>query len=120
MPIPEQRDLEKARGIVAGWLAERIPGATDVEVGPISGPALHRLLERDPALRRRRGRPTEHDAREGLVVRVKPTAHTVFLESDFEWQYRVLEALGTRDRRAGADDALVRGRRPRTSARRSS
>ena len=27
-------------------------------------------------------------------MRVKPTAHTVFLESDFEWQYQVLEILG--------------------------
>jgi hypothetical protein len=30
VPIPEQRDLEKARDIVAGWLGEHLSGATDV------------------------------------------------------------------------------------------
>src|SRR4029077_4531282 len=33
---------------------------------------------------------------EGFVVRVKPTAHTGFLESDFEWQYQVLDLLGSK------------------------
>jgi aminoglycoside phosphotransferase (APT) family kinase protein len=95
VPIPEQRDLEEARGIVAGWLAERIPGATEVDVGPIAGPAFtgfsNETLLFDAEW-------TAGGARhaEGLVLRVKPTQHTVFLESDFESQYRVLEALGTR------------------------
>ena len=30
----------------------------------------------------------------GLVLRVKPTQHTVFMESDFDSQYKVLSALG--------------------------
>jgi aminoglycoside phosphotransferase (APT) family kinase protein len=95
VPIPEQRDLEKARGIVAGWLADRIPGATDVEVGTISGPAFtgfsNETLLFDASWTVDGGRHTE-----GLVLRVKPTQHTVFLEADFESQYRVLEALGTK------------------------
>ena len=95
MPIPEQRDLEAARGIVAGWLAERVPGATDVEVGPISGPAFTGfsnetlLFDADWTIGGER-------STEPLVLRVKPTQHTVFMESDFESQYRVLESLGTR------------------------
>ena len=40
MPIPEQRDLDKARDILADWLATKLPDATDVEVGPIAGPAF--------------------------------------------------------------------------------
>ena len=39
MPIPEQRDLEATRGILAGWLAGNL-GVDRVEVGPIQGPAL--------------------------------------------------------------------------------
>jgi aminoglycoside phosphotransferase (APT) family kinase protein len=95
VPIPEQRDLEAARGIIAGWLAERIPDASDVEVGPLSGPAFtgfsNETLLFDASWK-------IHGAahREGLVLRVKPTQHTVFMEADFESQYRVLEALGTR------------------------
>lgn len=94
MPIPEQRDLEATRGILAGWLARRL-GVEDVEVGPIQGPAFtgfsNETLLFDVSYTRDGTRCTE-----GLVVRVKPTAHTVFLESDFEWQYRVLEILGTK------------------------
>jgi aminoglycoside phosphotransferase (APT) family kinase protein len=95
VPIPEQRDLEEARGVVARWLGGRIPGATDVEVGPISGPAFtgfsNETLLFDAAWTLDGAR-----RRESLVLRVKPTQHTVFLESDFESQYRVLEVLGTR------------------------
>jgi len=95
MPIPDQRDLERARGIVAGWLGDRIPGATDVEIGPMSGPAFtgfsNETLLFDASWSVDGTRHTE-----GLVLRVKPTQHTVFMESDFESQYRVLEVLGER------------------------
>ena len=95
MAIPEQRDLESARGIVAGWLARQLPGATDVAVGAISGPAFtgfsNETLIFDaswlPA--GAAGRVTE-----ALVLRVQPTAHTVFLEADFEPQYQVMQTLG--------------------------
>ena len=94
MPIPEQRDLEKARGILAAWFANDL-GATDVEVGPIEGPGLtgfsNETLLFDIEYTKRGKRRSE-----GLVVRVKPTAHTVFLESDFEWQYQVLDILGSK------------------------
>lgn len=93
MPIPEQRDLEKARTVLAGWLASRLPDATDVEVGPITGPALtgfsNETLIFDASWVEAGVAHTE-----GLVVRVQPTQHTVFLESDFESQHRVLAALG--------------------------
>lgn len=95
MPIPEQRDLEAARGVLAGWLARQLPGATDVEVGPITGPALtgfsNETLLFDASWTKDGAHITEP-----LVLRVKPTQHTVFLESDFEHQYLVLRIL--RDR----------------------
>ena len=40
MPIPEQRDLEQTREVLARWLATRVVGASDVEIGPIAGPAF--------------------------------------------------------------------------------
>ena len=113
MPIPEQRDLVATRRLLAPWFAERL-GGTDVEVGPIRGPALtgfsNETLLMDVSYTAADGsRRTE-----GFVVRVKPTAHTVFLESDFEWQYQVLEILGSRTdvpvpvmRWFEADDALL-------------
>jgi aminoglycoside phosphotransferase (APT) family kinase protein len=93
VPIPEQRDLEKARDVIAGWLADRVPGATDVEVSELSGPAFtgfsNETLLFDASWNADGAR---HE--EGLVLRVKPTLHTVFMEADFESQYKVMEALG--------------------------
>jgi aminoglycoside phosphotransferase (APT) family kinase protein len=95
MPIPEQRDLEATRPVLAAWLADHL-GASEVEVGPIQGPAFtgfsNETLLFDATFTPARGGPRRT---EGLVVRVQPTAHTVFLEADFEWQYRVLDILGT-------------------------
>ncbi len=92
MPIPEQRDLEAARGVLAGWLSKQLHDATDVTVGPISGPAFTGFSNETllfDASWTRDGEPTT----ESLVIRVKPTQHTVFLESDFEQQYLVQRTL---------------------------
>jgi aminoglycoside phosphotransferase (APT) family kinase protein len=95
MPIPEQRDLEKARAVLGEWLAAKL-GVDAVGVSEITGPAStgfsNETLIFDASWRNRGG--NEHT--EGLVVRVKPTTYTVFLESDFEAQYRVLKTLGAR------------------------
>jgi len=95
MPIPEQRDLEAARGILGRWLATQLPVVGPVEVGPISGPAFtgfsNETLLFDASWTGEQGPVTE-----SLVLRVKPTQHTVFLEQDFEAQYLVLRTLGER------------------------
>ncbi|MSO79754.1 MAG: phosphotransferase family protein [Acidimicrobiia bacterium] len=92
MPVPEQRDLEAARGVLAAWLATKIPGASDVEVGPIGGPGStgfsNETLIFDASWN---ADGTAHT--QALVVRPRPTQHTVFLEQDFESQYRVLTTL---------------------------
>jgi aminoglycoside phosphotransferase (APT) family kinase protein len=95
MPIPEQRNLEEARGILGKWLAAQLPGVTDVEVGPIGGPAATGFSNETllfDATWNENGRPRT----EPLVVRVKPVAHTVFLEADFDYQYQVLSTLGAK------------------------
>ncbi|HSO95559.1 MAG TPA: phosphotransferase family protein [Acidimicrobiia bacterium] len=93
MPIPEQRDLEQARATLAAWLTRQLPDATGVQVGPISGPAATGFSNETllfDASWVTDGAPVE----ESLVLRVKPTQHTVFLEADFEQQYLVLRTLG--------------------------
>jgi aminoglycoside phosphotransferase (APT) family kinase protein len=93
MPIPEQRDLEAARGILADWLAKQLPGSSDVEVGPISGPDFTGFSN-ETLLFEARWNQGGEPHQEQLVLRVKPTQHTVFLEADFEQQYLVLSTLG--------------------------
>ena len=40
MGIPEQRDLDKARGVIADWLQERLPNASGIEISELKGPAM--------------------------------------------------------------------------------
>jgi aminoglycoside phosphotransferase (APT) family kinase protein len=92
VPVPQQRDLEVARGALGSWLAERLR-ADEVRVSPIEAPAFtgfsNETLMFDAAWAA--GGETH---RRGMVARVKPTGYTIFLESAFEEQYRVMEALG--------------------------
>jgi aminoglycoside phosphotransferase (APT) family kinase protein len=91
MPIPEQRDLEKTRGVLADWLGDRL-GASDVEVSEITGPAFTGFSNETllfDATWTDGGRPRT----QGLVVRVAPTRHHLFLDPDFEFQHRVIKAL---------------------------
>jgi aminoglycoside phosphotransferase (APT) family kinase protein len=92
MPIPEQRDLEKARVVIRDWLAGQLPDARDLTISELTGPAFtgfsNETLLFDATW-------TEGgEARSaGYVIRVKPTAHTIFLEADFDSQYKVIKAL---------------------------
>ena len=40
MPIPEQRDLDKARGVIRDWLASKLPDTRDLTISPLIGPAF--------------------------------------------------------------------------------
>ena len=40
MPIPEQRDLDKARGVIRDWLAGKLPDARDLTISTLVGPAF--------------------------------------------------------------------------------
>jgi aminoglycoside phosphotransferase (APT) family kinase protein len=92
VPIPEQRDLEATRGVLADWLGPRV-GASDVSVSEITGPAFTGFSNETllfDATWTEDGAPRT----QGLVVRVEPTRHHLFLDPDFEFQYRVIKALG--------------------------
>ena len=88
MPIFEQRDQEQARRSLSTWLARQLPGAADVLVSELGGPAATGYSNETILLDAswREGGEEHH---EGFAVRVKPSSHTVFLESEFETQYPV-------------------------------
>ena len=92
MPVPQQRDLEVARGALSRWLADRL-GARDVTLSDITGPAFTGFSN-ETLLFDAEWIAEGERHRQGMVARVKPTAYTIFLESVFEEQYRVMEALG--------------------------
>src|SRR5437660_8638569 len=92
MPVPQQRDLEVARDALTTWLGDRL-AADDVRLSDITSPAFTGFSNETllfDAEWTAHGEPH----RQGMVARVKPTGYTIFLESVFEEQYRVMEALG--------------------------
>src|SRR5207302_2321383 len=92
MPIPEQRDLDKAREVIRDWLAAKLPDARDLTISTLASPAFtgfsNETLLFDASWRE--GGETRSA---GFVIRVKPTSHTIFLEADFDSQYKVIKAL---------------------------
>jgi len=93
VPIPAMRDLDVARRTIAAWLAAQRPEWERLEVGELQGPGgtgfSNETLIFDATWTEAGRRHTQ-----GLVVRVEPTTYRVFMEADFENQYRVIRALG--------------------------
>src|SRR5438552_16777158 len=94
MPVPQQRDLEVARDALTTWLGDRL-AADDVRLSDITSPAFTGFSN-ETLLFDAEWTAEGERHRQGMVARVKPTAYTIFLESVFEEQYRVMEALGRR------------------------
>lgn len=89
---PNIRDLHKLAHRLAGWLESRIDGAHDIRLSNISYPRgaglSHETILFDASWTEA-GRPV----RKGMVVRIKPTSGTVFLDDLFEQQYQVMQLM---------------------------
>ena len=81
MPIPEQRDFEVTRKVLADWLRDKVG---DVDVSQLvipdgTGYSNETLL---------------FDAGDAsYVLRVKPTGYQLFLETDFERQFEMMKLV---------------------------
>src|SRR5437763_9318061 len=87
MAVPAQRDLEQACSQLADWLAPRLgEGVSIAEIQMPGGTGFSsETLLFDAVL-------PGGDVR-GLVAKVEPTGYRVFLDTNFEAQFRVIEAL---------------------------
>jgi aminoglycoside phosphotransferase (APT) family kinase protein len=92
MPIPEQRNLVEARQQLQSWLESQLPGATGVEISDLSTPGFTGFSN-ETLLFEAGWTEDGTTHREPLVARVRPTAHSVFLEQNFDLQFRVMSAL---------------------------
>lgn len=92
MALPSQRDQEETRARLRDWISSRVPGARDVEVSEVGGPAYtgysHETLMFDAAW-------TEDGSRraQGLVARVEPSSHSIFFDQDVGAEMRVMRAM---------------------------
>jgi aminoglycoside phosphotransferase (APT) family kinase protein len=94
MGLPEMRDQDEARRALAGWLATKVDAEGPVEVSAFelnggSGFSNETLMFETTYTDAGSGRQVAEE----LVVRVEPTDFKVFLEADFENQWRVMQAL---------------------------
>jgi aminoglycoside phosphotransferase (APT) family kinase protein len=89
--LSRQRDLDDVRARLTGWLAARLPGASDVSLSPLRKPEIgfsnESLLfdltyHRDDAVHVER-----------LVARLTPEEFRVFPEYDLTRQFRIMRAL---------------------------
>jgi len=89
---PETRDLEVLAGKLAGWMAGKLPGASNMRIGNLDYPKgagqSHETILFD-AQWDEGGAPRS----QGCVVRIKPASFTVFPDNLFEEQYQVMKVL---------------------------
>jgi aminoglycoside phosphotransferase (APT) family kinase protein len=92
MPIPEQRNLDNARIVIRDWLAEKLPDARHLSISALIGPAFTGFSN-ETLIFDATWTDSDEPRSAGYVIRVKPTTHTIFLEADFDSQYRVMKTL---------------------------
>src|SRR3954454_3685372 len=93
MAIIQQRDPEVARQALAGWLANRLDGATDIAIH-VAGASEASGFSSDTIIFDATYRQAGKDRREGLVARAAPFGEAVFEEYEIGLQYRVIDTLG--------------------------
>lgn len=91
--IPVQRDLVQAREVLQRWMEIAYPAGQSLRVGDLQGfpqGFSAELLTFDLTYEKDGAERTE-----GMVVRIEPNEkYQLFLDTNFEEQYRVMEALG--------------------------
>jgi aminoglycoside phosphotransferase (APT) family kinase protein len=102
VPRPE-RDLDLIRRRLTTWLATKLPGATELEVGALAFPG-NTGFSNDTLLFDLAWREAHQQRTLGCVARLEPGGMTVFPEYDLGRQFRIMEVLG----RAGIPVPTVR------------
>lgn len=89
---PETRDLDELATSLADWLGRQLPGSSGIRIENLAYPRgagqSHETILFD-AIWNQQG--SEH--KQGCVVRIRPEAFTVFPDTLFEEQYRVMKVL---------------------------
>jgi aminoglycoside phosphotransferase (APT) family kinase protein len=89
---PEVRNLAELAEKLAEWLAWRLPDARHLRVSNLSYP-LGAGMSHETILFDAVWREPASDRRQGMVVRIKPTRRTVYLDDLFDVQYRVMQLM---------------------------
>ena len=89
---PETRDLDELAENLSGWMATKLSGASDIRIDNLTYPRgagqSHETILFDA-----RWREGGQNREQGCVVRIKPGSFTVFVDTLFEQQYKVMQVL---------------------------
>ncbi len=89
---PNVRDLGVLAASLANWLANRMPGASDIRIEnlayPLGAGMSHETILFDAAWRE-----NGSDKSQGMVVRIKPTDNTVYPDDLFDQQYSLIKLM---------------------------
>jgi aminoglycoside phosphotransferase (APT) family kinase protein len=89
---PATRDLDELARDLEAWLATRLTGASDIRVDELDYPR-GAGQSHETILFEAHWNEAGEERNQGMVVRVKPSAFTVFVDTLFEEQYRVMQVL---------------------------
>jgi aminoglycoside phosphotransferase (APT) family kinase protein len=89
---PNVRDLGDLAVVLAGWLAQHLPAAQDMRICNLSYP-LGAGMSHETILFDATWRDTGGEQAKGMVVRIKPMDHTVYLDDLFDQQYRLMQVM---------------------------
>jgi aminoglycoside phosphotransferase (APT) family kinase protein len=89
---PRVRDLAELGGRLAGWLSGRLPDARAISVSNLSYP-LGAGMSHETILFDAAWREATSERMQGMVVRIKPTRDTVYLDDLFDAQYRLIQLM---------------------------
>jgi aminoglycoside phosphotransferase (APT) family kinase protein len=91
---PQTRDLDILAEKLRGWLGERMPEARDIAVTDLAYPR-GAGQSHETILFRIGWREAGERHEQPCVVRIRPSGFTVFPDTLFEEQYRVMQAVGS-------------------------
>jgi aminoglycoside phosphotransferase (APT) family kinase protein len=98
MPVEGQRDPEEVKQALQGWLAERMPEVSGVEITHLEVPQSSGFSNETFLLDARWTNPDGSEETAELVLRSQPLVHKLFPESELlAHQYEVMKALQDTD-----------------------
>ena len=89
---PETRDLAELAGALSGWLAQKMPGASDMVIDNLDYPR-GAGMSHETILFDAHWREGGEAKSQGMVVRIKPEKMTVFPDNLFDEQYELMRVL---------------------------
>lgn len=92
MAIIQQRDPDTTKAALAGWLATKMPGATDLTIH-VAGASEVSGFSSDTIIFDATWRENGSELRRGFVVRAAPMGEAVFETYEIGLQFRVMRAV---------------------------